>query len=605
MSDEAPSGGPPQTLAVHDLTLQLDEAVETLVAIRSGEVDAIVVAEPGAPRVYVLKGADHAHRVLLETLNEGALTIAPDTTILYANRCFAEMVGRAPERVLGRPLREFVAPGHLAAFDALLSEAPANAGGTPAPPGGGGRREIMLQRDGSDPLPVMASLRAIEVEGRACWTLVLTDLTLLKTAADGLRRAHDALESRVEARTRELSEANDALRAEVARRTELEAQLVRHTQVLIEADRRKDQFLSVLAHELRTPLAPIVTAVEMMRATAPDGAPFLRYLGVIERQGRNLGHLLDDLVDVSRLTHGSITLRRQVVELDAVLRSALESARPQIDAGRHALRMATPVAPVRLFADATRLEQIVVNLLGNAARYTDKGGLIQLTARQEGDSVVVSVADNGMGISADLLPRVFDLFVQGERSLDRSGGGLGIGLTLVKSLVRLHGGSVEARSEGPGRGSTFVVRLPVADRAPEPLDAPPPTSSGAKKKSRVLVVEDHADAALVLVDLLSRWGHDVRSAGDGAGALQVSKAFRPEIAIVDIGLPGMDGYAVARALRSELGPDPGVVLIALTGYGQEQDRLRSREAGFDHHVVKPADAAHIGRLVNGEDSPGS
>lgn len=383
----------------------------------------------------------------------------------------------------------------------------------------------------------------------------------------------------------------EALRAEVKR--------------LAEADRRKDDILFMLAHQLRNPLAPIVSAAEMMREPASEMPLVERYRGVIERQARNLTRIVDDLLDVSRIARGDITLRRQVTELEPILHSAVEAVRSRIEAGRHGLRVAVPVRSVRLFADPTRLEQIVVNLLDNAARYTPKGGLIRLTVKEEGGEVVLSVEDDGIGIQAELLPRVFDVFVQGERALDPTKGGLGIGLTLVKDLVEKHGGSVSASSEGPGRGSAFVVRIPVTDPALAARgEAPPARESGVRRRSRVLVVEDDHDGAQMMVDFLQRRGHEIRLAADASTAIHLADVFQPEIAVIDIGLPGVDGYEVARRLRRSMAG--GIVLIALTGYGREHDALDGREGpeehedGFDHLLVKPANPEILARLVDGQ-----
>jgi PAS domain S-box-containing protein len=565
-------------LLIHDLTLRIEEARDALAAIRRGEVDALVIATAGHEQVVILKGADHAMRGLLETLSEGTLTILPDATILYANRRFAEMVGVPLQRVLGASLHELVAAADAPAFAALLAQAAR----------GHGRGELTLQGPRAEPVPVMASMSVLGEGAHLSYTVVMTDLTPLKAAERALRKANDELEARVAARTDELSSANASLRWEVAERSRLEQALRRKADELLEADRRKDEFLSMLGHELRNPLAPIFTATEMMRLAAAGQPRVERYRGVIERQARNLARLVDDLLDVSRITHGNIALKREAVELSALVRTAVEAARPVIDGKGHALSVSLPAAPVRFCVDPTRMEQVLVNVLNNAAKYTDPGGRIDLSAERQGDHVVLRVRDTGVGIPAELLPRIFDIFVQGDRSLDRSQGGLGIGLTLVKSLVAMHGGDVEAHSEGASAG-------PAGARTAEE-DAEAPSSR------RVLVVEDNPDAAQTLTELLTLWGHDVAHASRGEDALALAATFRPEIALVDVGLPGMDGYEVARGLRrvSEEAPAPGatdLLLIGLTGYGKAEDRSRGREAGFDHHLIKPPDPDVLRRLL--------
>jgi CheY-like chemotaxis protein/anti-sigma regulatory factor (Ser/Thr protein kinase) len=347
----------------------------------------------------------------------------------------------------------------------------------------------------------------------------------------------------------------------------------------------------------------------MMRTMAEDRPPLERYRGVIERQVRTLTRLVDDLLDVSRLTRGTITLRRQASDLATLVRGAVEAARPLIDGGGHSLRVALPARSVPLFVDPTRFEQVLVNVLNNAAKYSERCGRIELTAEEHDGEAILRVKDHGAGIPADLLPRIFDLFVQGDRALERAQGGLGIGLTLVKSVVEMHGGRVEARSDGPGRGSEFVLRVPVAED-PAPLPAPDarrsaPPESAAPERRRVLVVDDNGDAAQMLVDLLTQWGHDVRHARRAGDALELAETFRPEAAIVGIGLPEEDGYEVARRLRHRGAPPPGgLVLIGVTEVGQEQDRSRARAAGFDHHLVKPADPETLRRLLVGQGAPG-
>ena len=350
--------------------------------------------------------------------------------------------------------------------------------------------------------------------------------------------------------------------------------------------RRKDEFLAMLSHELRAPLAPIASAVEILQLQEKQGLVERQACLIIERQVVQLKHLIDDLLEVSRFTNGKVHLREQRVPLAAIVDLALEAVQPLIDWRRHQLSVTLPAAPIVLNADAARLEQVMVNLLTNAAKYTDEGGHIWVTLEQDGDTAVLRVRDNGIGITSELLPHVFDLFTQEERSLDRAQGGLGIGLSLVRRLVELHHGTVAATST-PGQGSEFIVRLPVgtAPLAQVPLPAPLPIPAGAG--CAVLVVDDSVDTAESLALLLTVSGHRTRTAHDGAAALAAIALDRPDAVLMDIGLPGIDGFEVARRIRRGAGRE--ITLVAMTGYGQERDRQLARDAGFDHHLVKPAD----------------
>jgi PAS domain S-box-containing protein len=358
-------------------------------------------------------------------------------------------------------------------------------------------------------------------------------------------------------------------------------------EALKEADRRKDEFLAVLAHELRNPLAPMTNALHILRRT-DNPAACEQARAVLERQLLQMVRLIDDLLDVSRVTRGKLRLRMGRIELSAAVASAVETARPLIEASGHELAVTLPPDPVCLDGDLTRLAQVFANLLNNAAKYTERGGRIWLTAERQGSDVVVSVKDTGVGIAAEALPRLFDMFSQVDRSLERSQGGLGIGLSLVKGLIEMHGGSVEAQSDGPGRGSEFVVRLPVAVVGTEREGTPPPLGprNADLVKRRILVVEDNQDSANTLAMLLRGLGNEVRTAFDGLEAVETAAAFGPDVILLDIGLPKLNGYDACRRIRQQPGAK-GIVIIAVSGYGQEKDRRRSTEAGFDQHLVKP------------------
>ena len=360
------------------------------------------------------------------------------------------------------------------------------------------------------------------------------------------------------------------------------------------ANQAKDEFLAMLGHELRNPLSPILTAVQLLKLRGDSAS--LREQTIIERQAQHLVRLVDDLLDVSRITRGKIAVQKEAVDIAAVIANAVEMASPLFEEKRHRLTLDVADAPLVVDGDAVRLGQIVANLLTNAARYSDSGGEITVTARAEAGDVVVRVRDRGIGISAELLPRVFDLFVQGPRRVDRPDGGLGLGLTLVRSLVALHGGSVEAHSDGPGRGSEFVVRLPSAVGAVVSAKSAPPPAPAMAASGRVLIVDDNVDAAELLAEVLALRGYETALAHDGPAALVEARRFAPDVALLDIGLPVMDGYELAAHLRETLGA-AAPRLVAVTGYGQQHDRDRSRAAGFATHLVKPVDAELLFRAI--------
>ncbi len=379
--------------------------------------------------------------------------------------------------------------------------------------------------------------------------------------------------------------------------TDIDAQ-IQAEESLRETDRKKDEFLAMLAHELRNPLSAVGNAVQVIRrSSAPEHLEWAKE--VLDKHVHSLSRMIDDLLDVSRITRGKIELRTETLEVLPVLAHAVETVRPLVEDRRHELTVSHSSTPMWVVADAQRLEQVVVNLLNNAAKYTDVGGQITLSARPDGDSVAITVADNGSGIPPERIPEMFQLFAQGDRSIARSEGGLGIGLTLVQNLVELHGGSITARSEGPGQGSEFTVRLPAVKpvrvrRPAQPSAASERPQSGA----RVLVVDDNEDSARGMVRLLRMLGHDVATALDGPSAITAALQHRPEFVLLDIGLPGMDGYEVAERLRAE--GFTSATIIAVSGYGEEAARRRSRAAGFDHHLVKPVEVDTLVALMRRE-----
>jgi signal transduction histidine kinase len=380
-----------------------------------------------------------------------------------------------------------------------------------------------------------------------------------------------------------------------AQRDELKA----YADALTEADRRKDEFLATLAHELRNPLSPLRSGLDILRAspTAPN-AEEIR--DMMDRQLSHLVRLVDDLLDVSRVSQGKVELRKAQIALSELIKTAVEASSPLIGAGRHELILDLPDAEVWLDADLTRLSQVISNLLNNAAKYTPEGGRIVVSARRDGKDVLISVSDNGIGIPADMLPRVFDLFAQVRDNLDRSRGGLGIGLALVKQLVEMHGGSIAAESAGPGKGSSFRLRLPVVEASPALSVAaePPSPVSRQDAKLKVLVVDDNFDVAQTTGWMIEAIGHDYRMVHESKLAVQTAREYRPDAILLDINMPGMDGYAVCRALREQTLFDD-TVIIAQTGWGQTQDRASTGESGFNHHLTKPVNMDRLEQVLTG------
>ncbi|MBS2011375.1 MAG: response regulator [Deltaproteobacteria bacterium] len=382
---------------------------------------------------------------------------------------------------------------------------------------------------------------------------------------------------------------------EITDRKAAERALKEREEALVQADRRKDRFLATLAHELRNPLAPLRTGLALLERGGCEAAP--RVLPMMERQLGHMVRLIDDLLDVSRVSSGKIVLKKEKVHLRALVESAIETSRPLVESRRHTLVVSLPTDPIVLEVDAVRIAQVLSNLLNNAAKYTPDGGRIEVDAQVADGRVVIRVTDTGVGIAPDVLPRAFDMFTQVGHTLERADGGLGIGLALARSLAEMHGGALHGASEGPGRGSTFTLELPAAETLV--LDAAPPEEqaapiSGAPR--RVLLVDDNEDATELLAELLANAGHTTRVAFDGPSALALASTFLPEVILLDIGLPGMNGYEVAAELRRR--PElQGALIVALTGWGSDADRQRSREAGFDVHLTKPVETRVIEALL--------
>ena len=472
----------------------------------------------------------------------------------FINPAFTRLTGYTEDDIRGRPVHDAVHDKYPNGRPFPIEECPFDNSYWKLKPIRG-HEDIFVRKDGT-PFPVVVSVAPLEQDGETVGGVMeFRDVTKEKAAEEALR----------------------------------------------EADRRKEEFLAVLSHELRNPLASIQTALDLMRQAAMTAAEFERERAVMERQVRHLTRLVDDLLDVSRISRGRIELHKEVVVLAAVIAEVIEAVQPQIDERHQELQISLPEESIRLEADPTRLEQILLNLLNNAAKYTDAGGRIMLSAERHEDEVEVRVRDTGIGIAPEMLPRIFDLFVQGERRLDRSLGGMGIGLSLVKNLVEMHGGSITAHSQGPGMGSEFVLRLPVlSGTQAHEVDSPRPVLSDAPevlRRRRILIVDDNAVAADGLGRLLALvYGQEVRVVYDGPSALDIVGSFQPEVVLLDLGMAVMDGYEVAKHLRER--PECAATrIVAVTGWGQEEDRRRSREVGFDLHLVKPVNAEALRELL--------
>src|SRR5690349_10487723 len=419
-------------------------------------------------------------------------------------------------------------------------------------------------------------------------------LRVEKTTHDEIGYLVDAFNgmlAEVGRRAEALEASNATLSRESAERRDAE-------EALRVADRRKDEFLAMLAHELRNPLAPLRNALEILKHADGNPRAAAEARQMMERQLRQMVRLVDDLLDVSRITTGKLALKTEVCELHDIIRNAVDTAQPLIDARGHSLSVVEPDETVRIHGDPTRLAQVFANLLNNAANYTEPGGRIELVAVADAQTVTISVIDNGIGIAREMLQPVFQMFAQADESLERVHGGLGVGLTLARHLVELHSGTIDAHSEGIGRGSTFIVRLPRTFATPaQTSERRRPETRTSTTQRRVLIADDNVDFAMSLEAILDALGHDVRVTHDGLAAIAAAEEFAPEIAFIDIGLPGRDGYSVARALR-ELPATASSTLVAVTGWGQDDDRRRSLDAGFGIHLVKPVEPQQIIDVVN-------
>jgi len=688
----------------YELLGRLQEAEDTIRAIREGTVDAFVVHESDRYRIYTLDGAQRPYGLLIEQVQQGALMLYTDGTIAYANVRLADMLGVAHAQLGGVAFGDFVAPADQAAFDLLFREAR----------GASSHGEVQLQAADGSLIPVHLTCNALPADSGASVGVLVTDLTAqrhqqtLKLTNERLVILSDALESLLSAQdpqqvlrdlfqrvsahlgvdtylnylvnrnsdtlelescagipeealpgirrlrfgqglcgtiaekleplvVEDLQSSNDEKVAFMrglgvqayagnpllsggrvlgtlcfARRgrprfEEDEVQFIRLIsryvslameraqveQSLRDAARAKDEFLAMLSHELRNPLGAISSA-SLLLGSVGQGLPVIaRVHQVISRQVDHLSRLVDDLLDIGRLTTGRIALNTQPVDLAQAAERFVASLRSAGRLDQHQVVLSTEAAWAE--ADPTRLEQIFANLIGNALKFTPKGGSITLCVRREGEDVVIEVEDTGIGIPEPLIGRVFDMFVQAAQSPDRAQGGLGIGLTLVRNLVEQHGGSVSVRSAGSGQGSAFAVRLPAIAPAPRPAAAE--AAPRPIQVRRILIVEDNDDARETLRLALELAGHTVFDAANGAAGIELVARMAPDVALIDLGLPGLSGFEVAKAIRASAGPKP-TTLIALTGYGLPEDRRRAEDAGFDLHLVKPVDFAKLLEVIS-------
>jgi len=532
---------------------------------------APMLDESGAPIGVVLVFRDVTERkraeeaqarlaAIVESSQDAIVSKGLDGVIRTWNAGAERLFGYTAEEAVGRPISLIIPPERLDE-----------------------EREILAQVARGEPIQHYETVRVAK-DGRRL---------VISLSVSPIRDA----EGRIIGASKSARDVTEQKQAEDARREAVMA--------LKDADRRKDEFLALLAHELRNPLAPLRNGLEVMRLAALDPKVVAKTRDMMDRQLSHMVRLIDDLLDVSRISRNKMELRRTRVLLADVISSAVETARPTLEEAGHELTVALPPEPVHLDADLTRLAQVFGNLLNNSAKYTDRGGHIWLTATREGDRVLVAVRDTGIGIPASALPNIFDMFSQVDRSVERSTGGLGIGLALVKGLVEMHGGTVEAASPGEGKGSTLTVRLPVLKESTYTSDGMPaeawPGFTGSKR--RVLVVDDNLDSAASMAMVLQLQGNEVRTAHDGLEAVELAEQFRPQLILMDVGMPRLNGYEATRQIRGRpWGQD--VSVIALTGWGQEVDRAKSKEAGCDGHLVKPVNVSDLvewlGRSPSGE-----
>jgi PAS domain S-box-containing protein len=533
---------------------RLAEAEAVIQAIRHGEIDAVVVNSTDGARIFTLEGSDHPYRLLVESMNEGAATLSEEGVILFSNPRLASLLGTTTAELAGTRLASWIANSERAQFERLLRDSRDRSVSG----------DLTLCAGKVDSLPVHMSLSSLVVKGVHCSCAVVTDMSLAKH--------HAALAASAEY----VRQVNDRLR---------------------EADKRKDEFLATLAHELRNPLAPIRAAAYMLKKLDMQDERLLRAREVIERQAAHMTRLIDDLLELSRITQGKIDLRRRPESLAAIIAGVVQSAQSAMDLRQHQFQVDVPPDALLLEADAIRIAQAVGNVIENATKYTNPGGRIALRVRREGSQAVISVQDNGIGLEPQMAARIFDMFVQAENGDRRPNGGLGIGLALSRKMIEMHGGTITVSSPGLGQGAEFDIRLPLSAAQATQAKATAPAGPGVPATTRrVLIVDDNADAADSLCALLQMSGHEAKTVYRGADALREMTNFLPDVVLLDIGLPDLDGYEIARRAHASLGARcPN--LVALSGWGREEDRELALEAGIPVHLTKPVDVTTLERVL--------
>ncbi len=622
-------------------------------AVRAGEIDAIVVNGGAASAIYTLKSASDPYRQLIEQMSEGALTLSTEGVILYCNAAFARMIRRPRERLVGGLLSELIVPRMEQSRLAEFIDRTAHGGREIEFRADNGETtqayvsSTFLTVD-NEPLHCLVvtdlSRQELRILHQAivgssadaiCSLKADGEIASWNAAAANLfgYTAREAIGNQVcmllppEQRQQIKERLNRVLQGEIVRDdfdcvakngTEVEVAFAlspivaggvnaiaviarditdrkRLERALLDADRRKDEFLATLAHELRNPLAPLRSGLYVLRKLQETGETAEHVQEIMERQVNHLVRLVDDLMDVSRISHGKINLKKEPSDLGAAIRQAAEMTRELLEASGLELTLTLPKEPLTVDADPARLAQVFGNLLDNAAKYTHAGGRIEISAERLDGEAIVTVADTGIGIPAKMLPRVFDLFTQVDGSLARARGGVGIGLALVRDIVRLHGGGIEARSDGEGLGSRFIVRLPLAT-APARETTVSSAMREAPRSRRVLVIDDNVDAADSLALLLELLGATVQVANDGARGLIALTDLKPDLVFLDLGMPGMDGFETARRIR-ELPGGKIATLIALTGWGGDEIHKRTKESGIDRHLIKPVEIEELEKLL--------
>jgi len=558
---------------LQSLRQRLEEAEETLRAISAGEVDALLVDGPDGEQVFTLEGADHPYRVMVETMREGALTVNSDGTIVYCNESFAQMVNEPVERVLGSAFGEYVAANQQSDYQTFLASH-----GTDTD-----KIEVQLRSDPGLETPVLISRSLPHVSGVFC--LVVTDLTVHKRNVELL--ASEKVNKALNEQRESLLLREQALRIEAEK-----------------ANRSKEEFLATISHELRTPLNAVLGWATMLRRGKVDAENFKRGIESIERNARAQAQLIEDLLDISRITSGKLRLDVRPIRLISVITSAVDSIQPAADAKGVSVEIVLDPSVDQIDGDASRLQQVVWNCLSNAVKFTPAGGKVRVQLERCDSVARIRISDTGAGIDAEFLPHVFGRFQQADGAMTRSHSGLGLGLAIARHLVEIHGGTIEATSEGLGHGSTFTVMLPISRanktsgelRAPVVADALPVEQFPNLSGLRILTIDDEADTRDLVRIVLESCGADVVTAGSAREGLASLVGWNPHVLICDIGMPEEDGYSVIRKVRA-LPESAALPAIALTAYVRVEDRMRALEAGYQMFLPKPVEAAELRSTV--------